>query len=191
MVKIYNDATTTYSQAGQLYSVGRIIYNDPAVTYSSSIYTYGGFTEGVVTTRTLSDSEGITDNLSYWISITTYVNLSDTEGIADMADYVSAVSRIVADNVGVTDNVNREICWGRTVTDAEGLTDNLTRAFQIYVSLSDSEAITDNIGLFIPLVEKAIINMLENRTIKPQMEPYTVSIKLKSTTTVKPQMLNA
>lgn len=186
MVKIYNDATTTYSQAGELYSVARIIYNDPTVTYSSSLYSYNGVLQATISTRALSDAEGLTDSVSRWISVTTFVNLSDTEGMADTADYVSAISRIITDNVGATDNISKEVCWGRVVTDAQGLTDGLTRAFQINISLSDSQAITDNIQVFVPFIEQTILKMLEARSTKPQMGEYQINIKFDSVSSIKP-----
>ncbi len=188
MVKIYNDATTTYSQAGELYSVARIIYNDAGVTYSSSLYSYNGVLQANIFTRALSDTEGLTDSTSRWISVTTFVNLTDTEGMTDSLDYASAVSRILADNVGATDNVNKEVCWGRTITDAEGITDNLTRAFQIFINLSDSEGVTDNLSVFLPFIEKTIVKMLELREIKPQMGDIEMTIKLGAIDNVIPKM---
>ena len=138
-------------------------YNSASTPYSSEFFTYNGESLAQLVERSIADSVGLTDDLSYYrifrASITDTLGLTDSlvrlyssvreiinsEGLSDSLDRSVSYFRDLINNQGLTDSLNKVSEFNQKLNDSVGLLDEIYRELEIQVSLSDSEGLTDSL----------------------------------------------
>ena len=138
-------------------------YNSATTGYSSEFFTYNGESLAQVVERSIADSVGLTDDLSYYrifrASITDTLGLTDSlvrlyssvreiinsEGITDNLDRSVSYFRDLINNQGLTDSLDKVSQFNKNISDNLGLLDKLYRKLEIQVKLYDSQGLTDNL----------------------------------------------
>jgi hypothetical protein len=100
---------------------------------------------GATTSADNSDTEGLTDNLSF--VVTAGQVPSDTEGLTDSLSFVQTEIITQPDSEGLTDSVTLSQTEPFTQSDAEGLTDSVVVGLSLPFTKSDPEGLTDSLSL--------------------------------------------
>lgn len=140
-----------------------IAYNSASTPYSSEFFTYNGESLAQLVERSIADSVGLTDDLSYYrifrASITDTLGITDslvrvvntlrqiinTQGLSDNLDRSISYFRDLVNNQGLTDSLDKVSEFNQKLNDSVGLLDELYRELEIQVKLSDSEGLRDSL----------------------------------------------
>lgn len=100
---------------------------------------------GSSTSADNSDTEGLTDNLSF--VVTAGQVPSDSEGLTDSLSLAQTEIFTKSDTEGLTDSVTLSQTEPFSQSDTEGLTDSVVVGLSLPFTKSDSEGITDSLSL--------------------------------------------